>query len=189
MLFLHGSGDTARAFARTWQPLVDQGWTLVVPQSSRPHHGGGFTWDDTDAALAEVRNHLEDCRTRWRLPVEGIVLAGASEGAAAAMQAAAETGLPWLAVTPVFPRVFDVTRLAAVPRHTRGGVILGEHDPANTRSRQLIAELHGAGVPVEVRTVKGIGHEMSDDSVRQAGDLLRELAAAQAGGEPLSEAW
>jgi hypothetical protein len=105
------------------------------------------------------------------------------------MQAAAETGLPWLAVIPVFARGFDVTRLAAVPRHTRGAVILGERDPANTRARELIAELHGAGVPVEVRTVKGIGHEVPDDVVHLAGELLRELATAQAGGEALSEAW
>src|SRR5579864_5064306 len=42
VFFLYGTGGTARATARTWRPLVDQGWTLVVPQSSRPSPGGGW---------------------------------------------------------------------------------------------------------------------------------------------------
>ncbi len=189
VLFLHWRGDSARGFAETWQPLVDQGWTLVVPQSSQPFDSESFCWDDAEVALGEIRQHLEDCRTKRRLPVDGIVMAGASQGAPLAIQIAADAGLPWLCVIPMFPKGFDVSRLCAVPRHTRGAVILGERDPANARANALISELKDAGVSLTVRTVKGIGHEMTTEMVGRAGDALRELAGAQVEGEPLSEAW
>jgi predicted esterase len=175
-MFLHRRGETARGFAEIWSPLVSEGWTLVVPQSSEPYDSASFCWDDRERALAEVRQHIEDCHRKRGLAVEGMVMAGASQGATLALEIAAEAGLAWLCVIPSLARSFDPGRLAAVPRHTRGAVILGETDPSNSRSLAVVSSLQAAGVPVTVRTMKGIGHELPPEAVRQAGEALRELA-------------
>jgi predicted esterase len=148
--------------------LVDEGWTLVVPQLSQP-------WDDRDLARREVRTHLEECRTRRGLDPARIVMAGASQGAPLAAEIANEAGLPWLCVIPDFPAGYDASRLAAVPRHTRGVFLLGEDEPANTRARPVIASLEAAGAFIQVRTMPGAARELPVNFAVHVSDVLRHL--------------
>ena len=175
LFVLHGSGDSARRFAERWRPLVDRGWTLVVPQSSQPWDSASWCWDDVDLARREVRTHLEECRTHRGLDHARIVMAGASEGAPLAAEIANQTGLPWLCVIPSFPVGYDVTSLAAVPRHTRGIFILGGNDPANARTRRVIASLEAAGAGIHTRTMAGAGHELPDDFAAYASEEIGQL--------------
>jgi len=175
LLVLHRRGDEARRFAEYWTPLIDEGWTLVVPQSSQPWDSASWCWDHTDVARREVRTHLEECRTRRGLDPARMVVAGVSQGAPLAVETAGEAGLPWLCVIPSFPAGFDVTPLMAVPRHTRGVFLLGENDPGNARARPVIAALEAAGALIQTRTMAGAGHEMPEDFARHASDVLRLL--------------
>ena len=124
LLLLHGRGDSARSFAERWRPLVDEGWTLVVPQSSQPWDSASWCWDDTDAARQEIRAHLEDCRTKRGLDPARMVLAGVFQGGRLAVELAAEAGMPWLCVDPEFPRDYDFAPLTAVPGSVRGLLLL-----------------------------------------------------------------
>ncbi len=180
ILFLHWWGDTARGSVEIWQPLVNRGWTLVAPQSSQPADSESFCWDDRDLALHEVRKHLEDCRTRWRLPAEGMVIAGASQGAAIAAQVAVEVGLPWLGVIPSFAE-------GCSPGRGAGALVLGETDPANARSLALAKTLESGGVPMLVRTVPGAGHDITAMVVEEAAKVLGALAGDAADSDDLSE--
>ena len=175
LMVLHRRGDSARHFADRWGGLVDEGWTLVVPQSSQPWDSAGWCWDDVDLAHNEVRAHLEDCRTRRGLDLSRIVIAGASQGAPLAAEAAQEAGLPWLCVIPSFPSGYDTARLAAVPRHTRGAFMIGENDSSNARTRRIIETLEAAGAVIATATMPGVGHELPQDLARHASDILKTL--------------
>ena len=175
LLVLHRRGDSARHFAERWRPLVDEGWTLVVPQSSQPWDSASWCWDDMDVARREVRNHLEECRARRGLDLARLIVAGASEGAPLAAETANEAGVPWLCVIPSFPRGYDVTALAAVPRHTRGAFLTGENDPENVRTRLVVETLESAGASIATRTMTGIGHELPEDFSRHASVVLKSL--------------
>jgi hypothetical protein len=157
LFLLHVRGDTARGFTNLWRPLVDEGWTLVVPQSSQPLDSASWCWDDLEAARREVMAHLEDCRTKRGLDPARIVVAGAGQGGRLAAEVGAETGMPWLCVDPDFPRDYDYRLLNSVPGSTRGVFLLS-----------------GASLPVpgmEVRTFPGIG----PDFARHAAEALRLL--------------
>jgi predicted esterase len=175
LFLIHRRGDSARRFAEPWRPLVDEGWTLVVPQSSQPWDSTGWCWDDADQARREVRTHLEECRTRRGLDPSRMVMAGAAQGAPLAAELANEAGMAWLCVAPRFPRGYDVTSLAAVPRHTRGAFLLAENDPENTRTRLVIDSLQAAGASIQTRTMPGVAHEMPSDFAAHASELLRTL--------------
>ena len=175
LMLLHRRGDSARHFADHWGALVDEGWTLVVPQSSQPWDSAGWCWDDVDRAHSEVRTHLEDCRTRRGLDLSRMVIAGASQGAPLAAEAAQEAGLPWLCVIPSFPSGYDTARLAAVPRHTRGAFITGENDPSNGRTRRIIEALEAAGAAITAHVMPGVGHELPRDLARHASEALSTL--------------
>ena len=84
-----------------------------------------------------------------------MVIAGVSHGAPLAVEAAHEAGVPWLCVIPSFPRGYDVGPLTAVPAHTAGAFLLGEHDPGNVRAQSLISQLQYAGARMDVRTDAG----------------------------------
>jgi hypothetical protein len=170
LLLLHGRGDSARRFAEHWRPLVDEGWTLVVPQSSQPWDSTSWCWDDLDRARQEIRAHLEECRTKRGLDPSRIVAAGVSQGARLAVEVAAESGMPWLCVNPMFPPGYDASPLTAVPQHVRGVFLLGENE---VQSRSVVVSLQAIGV--EVRTMKAVGEELPEDFAASASEVLRLL--------------
>ena len=157
LFLLHGRGETARGFTNLWRPLVDEGWTLVVPQSSQPLDSARWCWDDLDAARREVMAHLEDCRTKRGLDPARIVVAGEGQGGRLAAEIAAETGMPWLCVDPEFPRDYDYRLLDSVPGSTRGVFLLST------------TKLPVPGM--DVKTFPGIGA----DFARHASEALRLL--------------
>jgi predicted esterase len=177
LLLLHRWGGSSRESASCWQGLVDEGWTLVLPQSSQPCGQGRFCWDDRALAAQEVRQHLDDCMRKRALSMDGLVIGGASQAAPIAMDLACEAGLPWIAVIPSIPRDFELSRLLAVPGRTRGVMVFGELDSAGARTRSVAGMLQSGGVSVSVRSVPGVGHYLTAPMVRAAAEALRDLAS------------
>jgi hypothetical protein len=175
LFLVHRNGDTAAGFARLWRPLVDEGWTLIVPQSSRACPDSGCCWEDTEVALRELRGHIEECRRKRGLPTEGMIVAGACQGAGLALAIAGEAGLPWLCVTPSLPASFDARPLTAVPSRTKGAFILAEGDRRDDGVRALIRELESSGVDVTIRVVDGAGDDLPRDFASIASVMLRPL--------------
>lgn len=112
LLVIHGKGNNARDFAEHWRPLVNEGWTLLVPQSSQEYEDGGFCWDNAEQARVELRKHLEKA-ARQGVDLEELVIAGVSQGAQFALELARERSRPWLCVVPSFPKDFDVSAWSA----------------------------------------------------------------------------
>jgi hypothetical protein len=175
LFIIHGRGATAAEFSRHWQPLLDEGWTLIVPQSSQVYDSEGWCWDNAELAHAEIRQHWEDCRRKRGMDLEGMIVAGASQGGRLAVEAANEAGLRWLSVIPSFPKRYDAGPLTAMPTHTVGAILLGEHDPAMEGALPVISQLESGGVKVIVKTMQGVGHELPDDFCGYAGEALRAL--------------
>lgn len=175
LFIIHRRGDSASHFAAHWGELVNEGWTLIVPQSSQVYDSMSFCWDDGELARQELRNHLEDCRRKRGIETDGIVIAGASQGGRLALELAHESGVPWLCAIPWFPEGYDVSPLIAVPTRTRGAVLLGEHDAASINTRRVIAALESGGVHVATRTMRNVGHDLPEDFPAHAADALRDL--------------
>jgi len=177
LFIIHGRGDTASQFAVHWAGLVDEGWTLIVPQSSQAHDSMGFCWDDMELARQELRNHLDDSRRKRGIETDGMVIAGASEGGRLALELAHESGVPWLCVIPSFPSGYDVAPMTGVPTHTRGAFLLGDRDPASVNARRVIRALESGGVRVVVSAMKDVGHDLPEDFAAQAAGVLRALTS------------
>jgi hypothetical protein len=181
LFIVHRNGDTAARFSRYWRPLVDEGWTLIVPQSSQAcaegltGHDAGFCWDDTETGVRELRGHLEECQRRRGLGVDGMIVAGAGEGAGLALAMAGEAGVPWLCVTPALRTPFDARPLTAVPSRTRGAFLLGSQAENRDHTRELIRDLESSGVDVTVRVMEWTGDDLPDDFASTAADALRPL--------------
>jgi predicted esterase len=157
---------------------VNEGWTLIVPQSSQVYDSMGFCWDDMGLAMQELRNHLDDSRRKRGIDTDGMVIAGASQGGRLALELAHEAGVPWLCVIPAFPDRYDVAPLIGVPTHTRGAFLLGERDAASVNAQRVIRAFESGGVQVVARTMKDVGHDLPEDFSVQVADILRALPPA-----------
>jgi predicted esterase len=163
IMAFHQRSQSARAFTRHWAPLVDEGWTLVVPESSQPFGSGSFCWDDHERAMAEARRHLEDCVRLRGLSAERMVIAGASQGARLALELGREAGLPWLCVIPGLPAGYEAGPASGRGPGVRGAFILGERDPHSIRGRSIMDALRFSGTDVREVVMPGVGHELPPD--------------------------
>jgi predicted esterase len=181
LFVIHRNGDTAAGFSHYWRPLVNEGWTLIIPQSSRPCAGGtgpegtGFCWDDAVTAVQELRVHLEECQRKRGLGPDGMIIAGTAEGARLALEIAGEGGLPWLCVTPLLSTPFDARSLTAVPSRTKGAFLLGGAHADRDHTRFLIRDLESSGVDITIRVMEEAGDDLPEDFATIAAGLLRPL--------------
>jgi predicted esterase len=181
LVALHQRGQSARTFSEHWRPLVDEGWTVVVPQSSQPCDSGTYCWDDDATARAEVRQHLDDCVRRRGISAESFVIAGASQGARVALECGLEAGVPWLCAIPGFPSGFDVAAFGgAAPAAYGSGsgrcaFILGERDGHNARTKPVIDSLASSGWAVKQHVMPGVAHVLPEGFIAAASEALRWL--------------
>ncbi|HTO21622.1 MAG TPA: hypothetical protein VMQ10_04025, partial [Spirochaetia bacterium] len=78
--------------------------------SSQVYDSEGWCWDDAETGRAELRAHWDDCQRKRGIPLDGLVVAGVSQGVPLALDLAREAALPWLCVVPTFPRDWDRAR-------------------------------------------------------------------------------
>jgi predicted esterase len=182
LVALHQRSQSARAFTRHWAPLVDVGWTLVVPESSQPFGSDTFCWDDHDLALRDIRRQLDECAGRRGISLEGMVIAGASQGAPLALEIGLEEGIPWLCAIPGFPARYRLEPgRAGLARRSRGAFLFGERDPHNGRSRAVIDDLSSAGAELREAVMAGAGHWLSPGFIGHARPLLDWLRGGRPG--------
>jgi len=175
ILALHQSGQSARECAESWTPLVNEGWTVVVPQSSQVYDSGTFCWDDTERARAEVRAHIEDCVGKRGMDANGLVIAGASQGAPLSLEIAHEMAVPWLCVIPGFRVGYDLAPLLGMPSRLKGAFLVGEEDSHTARTVRIAETLVSAGASVRTFVMPRVGHELPEDFIDYARAALSFL--------------
>jgi predicted esterase len=165
VLALHWRGRPVDDFEPWWRPAVRYGAVLALLRSSQPLGMRSFGWDDP------VRSR-QDVAAAWGLLRGGetfdpakVVLAGASQGAALAIDLALrEALLPVRGVIAVVPALSDLPGLApAIAMAAQRGLcvwlVTGEHDDVRTSVETLAAELSQADVPCHLDIAPGVGHD------------------------------
>lgn len=113
LVALHGNGGNCDSMTTDWQPALDNGWILALPQSSQATWATGqYDWNDIDTAISEVQQHLDTLIAQYH--PEHIVLAGFSKGGEIAFRVAFRGQYPidgLLLVDSVFPEGDELTSL------------------------------------------------------------------------------
>jgi predicted esterase len=185
LIALHWFGGTAQAFAPYWEVAREQGFLLAVPQSSQVESEGGFGWTDRERARKELAAHWEKLKSEKRVDPKRVILAGASQGGALAMELALSgEPIPVLGFIAVVPAIRDPRGLAelakgAVKRGVRGMVITGEYDHFRSTAEAFHAYAQEAGLRCTLEVVPGLGHDFPDDFPSRLGKALRFLLAGE----------
>jgi predicted esterase len=183
LMYLHGRGGNPAEDCRKWAKVGTQfGW-VVCPSGPSDNGSGGRSWSNGAPDAGRVIDAtLEALRAKYkgRVQKRGNLLIGFSEGAFVAMQVGLKdqnTWTRWLilgASDQYWP--YDVSPdLEKDKRKVRRVFLLtGENDGVAQNTVKVGDVLKKARVPVRVRLVPGMGHEVPSD--RMVSTYRRPLA-------------
>ena len=182
LMYLHGRGGNPAEDCRKWAKVGTQfGW-VVCPSGSGTSESGGRTWNGAGEAQKTIDGTVQALREKYKGRVQrrGNVLIGFSEGAFVAMQVGLKdqrTWTKWL-ILGASDQYWggDVTEaLDTETRKLRRVYLLtGENDGVAQNTVRVGDTLKLNKVPVKVRLVPGLGHEVPSD--RMVSTYRRPLA-------------
>lgn len=89
LLVLHGNLSNVGTFIEYWQPAVQAGYLVALPQSSQLSWLSGFyDWNDLEQANQEIMGHLKTLTSEYRVNPDQAVVAGFSMGGVLAQRLA-----------------------------------------------------------------------------------------------------
>ena len=168
LLALHGNAGNLSGTLGPWRGVVDQGWLLVLPQSSQAIDENAFVWDDWDKAAAEIQEHYVSLTHRYAIG-ERVIVGGFSMGGGLAI---------WLTLSRIIrahgfvvlaPYVPDIEKLEPLLERARadgvhGYIIVGERDNGCLEiAHKLNALLNVNGIPCQLELRPGLGHTYPPD--------------------------
>lgn len=172
LLYLHGRGGNPAEDCRKWAKVGTQfGW-VVCPSGPSEGPNGGRAWSNgAPDAQRIIDATLQALRTKWkgRVQRKGNVLMGFSEGAFIAMQvglADQSTWSKWLilgASDQYWSQDLTEPLSKAKRKVQRVYLITGENDGVAPNTLKVGGLLKKNKVPVKVRLVPGMGHEVPAD--------------------------
>jgi len=172
VMYLHGRGGNPQADCRKWARVASEfGW-VICPQGPVDRGGGARAWANgaggagqrvIDTTLAALRKKFGK-----RVLSRGHILVGFSEGAYMAQQVGLKNQNTWnkwliLAASDHYWVGDTAAALKAGKGVRRVFLLTGENDGVAQNTVRVGDTLRKAKVPVKVRLVPGMGHEVPED--------------------------
>lgn len=180
LMYLHGRGGNPAEDCRKWAKVGTQfGW-VVCPSGPADNGNGGRTWGGDGGHVITATMEALRAKYKGRVQKRGNLLIGFSEGAFVAMQVGLKDQTTWTrwlilgASDQYWP--YDVAPdLDKEKRKVRRVFLLtGENDGVAQNTVKVGDVLKKNKVPVKVRLVPGMGHEVPSD--RMVSTYRRPLA-------------
>jgi predicted esterase len=183
LMYLHGRGGNPAEDCRKWARVATQfGW-LVCPSGPGDNGNGGRTWSNGAADAQRVIDAtVQAMRAKYKRKVQlyGNTLIGFSEGAFIAMQVGIKDQRTWnrwliLGASEQYWGGEVTEALEPGKRKVRRVFLLtGENDGVAQNTVKVGETLKKLNVPVKVKLVAGMGHEVPSD--RMISTYRRPLA-------------
>ena len=182
LMYLHGRGGNPAEDCRKWARVATQfGW-VVCPSGSGTSETGGRSWTNGTADAQHVIDAtIEALHDKYKSKVQrrGNVLIGFSEGAWVAMNVGLKdqrTWSRWLILGASDAYWGDVTEAFDKEKRKvqRVYLLTGENDGVAANTVRVGETLKKVKVPVKVKLVPGMGHEVPSD--RMVSTYRRPLA-------------
>ncbi len=168
IMYLHGRGGNPLEDCRKWARVASQfGW--VVCPSGPEEHNGGRSWANAADGGQRIMNATLDAlqaKYKGRVQRRGNILVGFSEGAFVAMQVGLKdqtTWSKWLILAASDQYWAGDTQSQFSKKLRRVYLITGEGDGVAENTLRVGETLKKGHVPVKVKIVPGMGHEIPRD--------------------------
>ncbi len=71
---MHGDQENIGIVEPYWKSVLDQGYTLALPQSSQIQFSDGFVWDDIHRGKEELKEHYVNFKENYT--IESVIIGG-----------------------------------------------------------------------------------------------------------------
>lgn len=183
---LHWRGGNMKEFSKYWKYVLERGYILLVPQSSQLSGNNAYCWDDWEKAKNEVMKHIIEMKEKHNLIEDGIVVAGASQGASLGIidLVLEDTPLNLERFIVVVPPIDDVSFFIpllknGVRKGVKGYILAGEKDNFTKNTKDLCSEMEKAGLLYKLTVVKGLGHDFPSNFDVYLDEALDYMEAKQ----------
>lgn len=182
LMYLHGRGGNPAEDCRKWARVASQfGW-VVCPAGPGDNGNGGRAWTGAGDAQRVIDGTVKALREKYKGKVQrrGNILIGFSEGAFIAMQVGLKDQRTWtkwliLGASEAYWGGEADEALDVEKRKVRRVYLLtGENDGVAQNTVKVGDALKKKKVPVKVKLVPGMGHEVPSD--RMVSTYRRPLA-------------
>lgn len=167
LIALHGNQSTAEKTSPFWEPALEDGWAVVIPQSNQAMQKNALGWDGLETSFAYVKERFEALDIPFNS--EKVVIAGHSMGGFVAIRMALEGMLPvrgFIVNGPAVPYLDEEGELQKIlpqakERGLRAYFIVGEKDDAIFADKviELAEKMKAVGIPCEVELIPDATHD------------------------------
>ncbi|MHB9144780.1 MAG: alpha/beta hydrolase [Symbiobacteriia bacterium] len=178
LIALHGNGRNAKNSAPHWAPLVAEGWSVVLPQSSQMAGNDAYVWNDRPWAIREIKQHMAAATHQLNADPARLLIGGFSMGAGVAgwMALTGEVAAqgfilvgPWINEVDELRRALEGHKIPQM----RGYIVVGDADEhCYEVSKEIAAIMKEQGLECELEVHPGMGHVFPEDFEVSLGKAL-----------------
>ena len=184
LLALHGNTQNAENSVSFWESAGEEGWFVVLPQSSQIVFTDAYVWDDLEWGGREIKDHYDQLVGKYQIDSGKVVIGGFSKGGEMAVWLTLMNIFPaagFISVNPGGPFIDDLNKWLPLLENCkrlsemRGYFVAGENDPNLENIKALQKLLDSRGMTCELIIAPAIAHEFPEDFSQTLTQALQYL--------------
>ncbi|KAB2452218.1 alpha/beta hydrolase [Bacillus sp. CH126_4D] len=163
LIAMHGDQENIGIVEPYWKSVLDQDYTLAIPQSSQVQFSGGFVWDDIHRGKEELKEHYVNFKENHT--VESVIVGGFSAGARVALYTILQKDIDvdgFIFIAPWLPEIEEWNELLEVlqDKHIKGYIVCGDQDEDCFEcTQQFVQLLRDKNIEHEYKVVPNLNHD------------------------------
>ncbi|MED0824818.1 alpha/beta hydrolase [Bacillus pacificus] len=164
---MHGDQENIATVEPYWKSVLDQDYTLALPQSSQIQFSDGFVWDDIQRGKEELKEHYVKFIENHR--GESVIIGGFSAGARVALYTILHKDIDvdgFIFMAPWLPEIDEWNELLEVlqDKNIKGYVVCGDQDEDCFEcTQQFVQVLKDKNIEHEFKVVPNLKHDYPED--------------------------
>ncbi|PEJ02952.1 alpha/beta hydrolase [Bacillus wiedmannii] len=164
---MHGDQENIAIVEPYWKSVLDQNYTLALPQSSQIQFSDGFVWDDIHRGKEELKEHYVTFIENHT--VESLIIGGFSAGARVALYTILQKNIDvdgFIFVAPWLPEIDEWNELLEVlqNKNIKGYIVCGDQDEDCFEcTQQFVQLLRDKNIEHEFKVVPNLNHDYPKD--------------------------
>ncbi|EJS66083.1 MULTISPECIES: alpha/beta hydrolase [Bacillus] len=164
---MHGDQENIAIVEPYWKSVLDQDYTLALPQSSQIQFSDGFVWDDIHRGKEELKEHYVTFIENHT--VESLIIGGFSAGARVALYTILQKNIDvdgFIFVAPWLPEIDEWNELLEVlqNKNIKGYIVCGDQDEDCFEcTQQFVQLLRDKNIEHEFKVVPNLNHDYPKD--------------------------
>lgn len=179
LIALHWGNSSPEDFEHYWIKAVNNGYILVLPQSSQLSGFRSYTWTDLDKGLSDLKETYNKVIQKYNINREEILLAGASIGGTLAIETTFFKPLfPIKGLITVIPFGIDTEKIKNITDKTRARIFLitGTEDESYESCKKMNAIFKKNEIDSKLYKSVGTGHIFPDNFEEILKEILKEIS-------------